>query len=91
MSDTPFFDEQNEAHGTFPEELPVEPETPSKVPQPKVIAATTGAGVGVALGTVITWIVEASAGIDIPDGVELAIGVIFTAGLAFVGGYWKKN
>lgn len=64
---------------------------PSKTPQPKVVAATAGAGVGVALGTVVTWIVEASAGIDIPAGVELAIGVILTAGLAFVGGYWKKN
>lgn len=63
----------------------------SNKPQAKVVGATVGAGVGSAIGEVVTWIVEASAGIDIPANVELAIGVILTAGLAFVGGYWTRN
>lgn len=64
---------------------------PNLTPQPKVVAATVGAGVGSAVGEIITWIVEASASIDIPSNVELAIGVVLTAGLAFVSGYFKKN
>lgn len=63
----------------------------SKKPQAKVVAATIGAGVGSAVGEITTWIVEASTGIDIPGNVELAVGVVFTAALAFVGGYWKRN
>ena len=63
----------------------------SKAPQPKVVAATVGAGVGSAIGEIAVWIVEASASIDVPTNVEFAIGVVLTAGLAFVGGYWKKN
>jgi len=66
-------------------------ESVSKTPQPKVVAATIGAGVGSAIGEIITWVVEASARIDIPDNVELAIGVVLTAGLAFLAGYFKKN
>lgn len=64
---------------------------PSAAPQPKVVAATVGAGVGSALGEIIVWVVEASANIDIPANVELAVGVVLTAGLAFVSGYFKRN
>jgi len=63
---------------------------PTSAPQPKVVAATVGAGVGTALGVIGVWVVEASVGIDIPEGVELAVGVVLTAGLAFVGGYFKR-
>lgn len=69
----------------------VEKNVSSAVPQPKVVAATVGAGVGTAVGTIVVWIIEAATGLDIPDGVELAIGVVITAGLAFVGGYYKKS
>lgn len=81
MSDTPIFDNVDAERAA----------EPSKAPQPKVVAATVGAGVGSAVGEIVVWIVEASAAIDIPANVELAIGVVLTAGLAFVGGYWKKN
>lgn len=81
MSDTPIYDETVNEHS--------QPMTVK--PQPKVIAATTGAGVGSAIGVILTWVIEASTGIDIPEGVELAIGVVLTTGLAFIGGYWKKN
>lgn len=79
MSDTPIYDNV----GNIP--------TPSKTPQPKVVAAAVGAGVGSAIGEITTWIIEASAGIDIPANVELAIGVVLTAGLGFLAGYVKKN
>lgn len=82
MNDTPIFTDVDRAYA----EPPV-----NKTPEKKVVAATVGGGVGVAIGEIVTWIVEATTQIDIPAGVELAIGVVFTAGLAFVGGYWKRN
>lgn len=57
---------------------------------PKVTYATGGAAVGSAISTVAVWIVEASAGLDVPEQVELAIGVILTAGLAFLAGWVKR-
>lgn len=79
MSDTPIFDQVNNTT------------KPNPAPQPKVIAATTGAGVGGALSVLVCWIVETVASIDIPSPVEGAVAIILGAGLAFVGGYWKKN
>lgn len=81
MSDTPIYDDM----------VNQEPEQPSKTPQPKVVAATTGGAVGAAVSTVTVWIIEAVSGIDIPDTVEGACVVIFTAAVAFVAGYWTKN
>lgn len=63
---------------------------PTKAVQPKVAAATIGAGVGSAIGELTTWIIESSANVDIPANVELAIGVVLTAGLAFIAGYFKR-
>ena len=79
MSETPIYDNLNT------------PKPVDKTPQPKVVAATIGAGVGAAIGNIIVWIVEAAAKIDIPDSVELSIGVVITAALTFVAGYVKKN
>jgi hypothetical protein len=70
--------------------LPYTPE-PSKVPEAKVVAATVGAGVGGALSVIIVFIVQATASIDIPAEVGIALGTVLTAGLAFVGGYFKRN
>lgn len=56
---------------------------------PKVTYATGGAAVGSAVSTVAVWVVEATAGIDVPEQVELALGVIIAAGLAFLAG-WAK-
>lgn len=95
MSDTPIFDEIDKPtpiYGSITgENTVVEDQKPSAKPQPKVVAATVGAGVGSAIGEIITWAIEATANIDIPSNVEFAIGVVLTAGLAFVGGYFKKN
>jgi hypothetical protein len=78
---------------TTTEQLPVTTDAagqPTATPQPKVVAATIGAGVGTALGIIGVWAFEASTGIDVPEGVELSVGVVVTAGLAFVGGYFKR-
>lgn len=80
MSDTPIFDNVNKG----------QPET-DKTPQPKVVAATSGAAVGTALAVVVCWIVEAVSGVDIPSAVEGAAAVIFGTGVAFLGGYYKKG
>lgn len=63
---------------------------PTATPQPKVIAATIGAGVGAATSTLLVYIIEEAGRIDLPDTVEGAIGVLITAGVAFIAGYIKR-
>ena len=86
MSGTPIYDNLR-----YPNEPDPKPKKNDTTPRPKVVAATVGAGVGSALATVLSWAVEASAHIDIPAEVELAFGVVLTAGLAFIGGYFKRG
>lgn len=64
---------------------------PSSRPQKKVVAATAGAGIGAAVSVVLVWAIEASANIDIPESVELAIPIIIGTALTFVAGYFKRN
>jgi hypothetical protein len=80
MSDTPIYDELNEPK-----------DQPSKRPQPKVIAATIGAPVGVAVAEIGIWLTETATKIDIPATIETSITVVVSAGLAFVAGYFKRN
>lgn len=89
MSDTPFFDEVNEVHETFPAELETV-DDPSKTPKPKVIAATGGAAVGGALALLTAWILGMF-GVDVPGEVQGAFTVLFSTALAFVGGYWAAE
>jgi hypothetical protein len=63
---------------------------PTKTPQPKVLAATAGAGVGAALTTLGVWIFETATKIDLPTTVEGAVLVLVTSGVAFGAGYIKK-
>lgn len=63
---------------------------PSSVPQPKVIAAAGGAGVGAAVTTLTIWLIENLAKIDLPAEVEGAALVLITTGLAFLAGYVKR-
>ncbi|QMU97971.1 hypothetical protein FVO59_12745 [Microbacterium esteraromaticum] len=57
---------------------------------PKVTYASGGAAIGSAVATVAVWALEASTQIDVPGEVELALGVILTAGLAFLAGWSKR-
>ena len=48
----------------------------------KDYTTATGAGVGTALATIIVWAVQTFAGVDVPLGVEGAVGVVMSAALA---------
>lgn len=63
---------------------------PTATPQPKVLAATTGAGVGAAVSTIGIYAFEALSGIDLPSMVEGALLVLVSAGVAFAAGYIKR-
>lgn len=63
---------------------------PTNTPQPKVIAATAGAGVGTAVSTIGVYLIETLANVDLPDAIEGAILVLVSAGVAFLAGYIKR-
>lgn len=63
---------------------------PTSTPQPKVLAATAGAGVGAAISTISIYLIETLGRIDLPDVVEGAIGVLLAAGVGFLAGYIKR-
>lgn len=63
---------------------------PTNTPQPKVVAATVGAGVGAAAGTVVNYLIETIGRVDLPDTVEGAIVVLITAAITFGAGYLKR-
>lgn len=63
---------------------------PTARPQPKVVAAASGAAFGAALTTLILWGIETSTKIDLPEAVEGAALVIITTGIAFLAGYIKR-
>lgn len=63
---------------------------PTAKPQPKVVAATAGAGVGAAVSTIGVYLIETLGRVDLPDAVEGAILVLVSAGVAFAAGYIKK-
>ena len=63
---------------------------PTAEPQPKVLAATAGAGVGAAVSTLAIYLVESLGRIDLPDAVEGAVLVLVSAGVAFLAGYIKR-
>ena len=52
----------------------------------KAVGATAGGGIGLALAILVTWVLEQS-GIQAPERIESAIGVIFTWLLSVVGVY----
>lgn len=98
--DTPIhdsIDKPTPIYGSMTDPTPVQKENPhgvnaaSKTPQKKVVAATAGAGVGAAVSVVLVWVIEASAKIDIPETVELAVPIIIGTALTFAAGYFKRN
>lgn len=59
---------------------------------PKVTAATGGAGVGGALAIVLIYVLERIPAVgDLPAAVEAATVVLVSAALAFVAGYLKRD
>lgn len=64
--------------------------SPTLIPQPKVIAGAVGAGVGAATAELGIWIVESTAGIDIPSAIEGSITVLVVALVGFLAGYIKR-
>lgn len=63
---------------------------PTSEPQPKVLAATAGAGIGAAVSTITIYLIESLGRIDLPDVVEGAIAVLLAAGVGFLAGYVKR-
>ena len=63
---------------------------PTAQPQPKVLAATAGAGVGAAVSTLVVYLIETLGRVDLPDVVEGACLVLISAGVAFAAGYIKR-
>lgn len=59
-------------------------------PQPKVLAATAGAGVGAAISTIAVYLIESLGKIDLPEAVDGAILVLVSAGVAFLAGWIKR-
>ena len=58
---------------------------------PKVTASTVAAPVAVAATAVLVYVIESTAGIDIPELVEASIAVLLAAGAAFVAGFVKRD
>lgn len=64
--------------------------TPTKTPQPKVVAATVGAVVGGAISTIAIYVFEAASRVDLPQAVEGAVLTLITAAVAFAAGWIKR-
>lgn len=63
---------------------------PTNKPQPKVVAAATGAGVGGAISTIGVYLIETLGGVDLPTAVEGATLILVTAGVAYLAGWIKR-
>lgn len=63
---------------------------PTKAPQPKVIAATTGAVIGGAITTIGIYAFEGVTSIDLPQTVEGAVLTLVVGAVALAAGYIKR-
>lgn len=65
-------------------------------PEPKVVAATTGAGAGAVVANFLLWVLDVyvltpgQEG-DIPGSVTLFVTLAVSAGAAFVAGYMARH
>ena len=57
---------------------------------PKVTAAAGGGGLGVAVATILVWILTAN-GVDVPEPAATAIGAVISSALAAAAGYLKRD
>lgn len=64
--------------------------TPVTPLSPKVTASVGGGGAGVAISTILVWLLTSN-GVDVPEPVASAIGALITAGLASIAAYRKRD
>lgn len=64
--------------------------TPVTPLSPKVTASVGGGGAGVAISTILVWLLTSN-GVDVPEPVATAIGSLITAGLASIAAYRKRD
>lgn len=63
---------------------------PATPVSPKVTASLGGGGAGVAISTILVWLLTSN-GVDVPEPVATAIGALITAGLASIAAYRKRD
>lgn len=63
---------------------------PTKRPTAKVVAATGGGAIGVALSAIGIYVIELTTGVDIPPLIEGAAGVVVTGALTLIAGWVKR-
>lgn len=63
---------------------------PTRTPQPKVVAAAVGSGVGAAISTIGIYAFESLSKVDLPETVEGSVLVLVSACVAFLAGYVKR-
>ena len=57
---------------------------------PKVTASAGGGGAGLALSTILAWLLTSN-GVEVPEPVAAAIGALITAGLASAAAYLQRD
>lgn len=63
---------------------------PTTPVSPKVTAAAGGGGLGVAVATILVWILTAN-GVEVPEPAATAIGAVISAALAAGAGYLRRD
>lgn len=68
----------------------------TRTPEPKVVAATTGAGAGVIIANAILWFFDTAVITphvegDLPGPVVLAVNLVIPAAVAFLAGYVTRH
>lgn len=64
--------------------------TPATPVSPKVTASAGGGGAGIAISTILVWLLTSN-GVEVPEPVATAIGALITAGLASAAAYMKRD
>lgn len=64
---------------------------PPNPTRPKVVAATSGAGVGVALGEILLYAVDRLDPVPLPAHVEVAVVFVAASAFAYLAGWLKRD
>lgn len=63
---------------------------PTTPVSPKVTASVGGGGAGIAISTILVWLLISN-GVDVPEPVGAAIGALISSGLAALAAYMKRD